>query len=368
MELKLGQLLIKEGLITAGQLEEALNNQVTYGVRLGSSLIEMGYLEEEDLIRLLSRKIGVPCVGSRELSRVPKEVIRDFARALVIKYRVIPFKMERNRLGLAMTDPGDFRAIEEIAFITGRVVEPFVTPDVNISRAQARYYRVRNGEARYQQVSDQRPQRGQSGSGKPPIAVSAVSASGERLNVLIPAEFEEFAQRDGEAADSAEREKFDPERAAAELAAACSRDDIADLLIRHIGREFLTGALFIVRNKVAVGWRGVRDGKMFDFIVDMILDLNMPSVLRDVVETRTFTLGTLNSTPQNGQILRLLGMPATGSLFVVPIILNSKVVALALVAADLDELGSRLSDMQTLARKAAMAFEMLIIKNKILKK
>jgi hypothetical protein len=371
MELKLGQLLIKEGLITAAQLEEALRNQVVYGVRLGSSLIEMGCVEEDDLGRLLSQKLGVPFVGSKVLSSVPKEVIRDFSRAMVIKYHVLPFKLEGNRLGLAMTDPNDYKAIEEIAFITGHVVQPFLAPDVNISRAQARYYRIRNGEARYQQVSDLAPRKSLTGEERPPsITFPALSETGEQLNIIIPSEFEEFARPHDEETVTQlqipEQQKYSPEQLAGELAAAGSRDAVADLFSSYISQEFMTGALFMVRKRVAVGWRGVRDGQGIDSIADLSLDLNKPSVLRDVVETRTFSLGTLHSTPQNLQILELLAMPGTASLFVVPICMRNKAVALVLVAADMDDLGSRLTDLQNLVKKAALAFEMLIIKNKIL--
>jgi len=371
VELKLGQLLIKEGLITAAQLEEALRNQVIYGVRLGSSLIEMGCVEEDDLAHLLSQKMGVPFVGSKELSSVPKEVIRDFSRALVIKYHVLPFKLERNRLGLAMTDPNDFNAIEEIAFITGHVVQPYVAPDVNISRAQARYYRIRNGESRYQQVSELNPRKSLAGTGRQSsISIPALSESGEQLNVLIPAEFEEFAQQAGgeTLADrlQPEQQKYSDEQLAGALAAAGSRDAVADLLIGYIGQEFMTGALFVVRDRVAVGWRGVREGVGIDSIGELSLDLNKPSVLRDVMETRAFSLGTLNNTPKNMQILQLLDMPHNASLFVVPICMRNQVVALVLAAADMDDLGSRLTGLQKLANKAALAFEMLVIKNKIL--
>jgi len=367
MELKLGQLLIKEGLITAGQLEEALRNQVIYGVRLGSSLIEMGCVEEDDLVRLLSKKLGVPFVDSKELSSIPKEVIRNFSRAMVIKYHVLPFRLERNRLGLVMTNPNDFSAIEEIAFITGHVVQPYIAPDVNISRAQARYYRIRNGEARYQQISDLNPRKSLLGAGRPStISIPALSESGERLNVFIPAEFEEFVRPSGETTEMAEQQKYAPEQLAKAFAVVCTRDDVADLLIRYIGQEFMTGALFIVRDGVAEWWRGVCEGEGIDSFEELRLDLNKPSVLRDVVETRTFSLGTLNSTPQNLQILKLLAMPSTASLFVVPISMLNQAVALVLVGADMDDLGSRLTELQKLVKKAALVFEMLIIKNKIL--
>jgi hypothetical protein len=378
MELKLGELLIKEKLITAEQLEEALTSQTVYGVRLGSSLIEMGYVEEDALARVLSEKLGVPYVGSEQLSDIPKEVIRDFSRAMVIKYRVVPFKLERNRLGLAMTDPNDFRAIEEIAFITGHVVQPYIAPDVHISHAQAKYYRISGNEALYQQAAELRHSVSAAHIGESAtISIPAVSENGELLNVIIPAEFEDFASLNEVLDDELprnpmifqnmeKREIYTVERLSHDFAGARSRDEVADVFIRYLGQEFNTGALFILRGTVAVGWRGVGKGTTVKGLADLSLLLSKPSVLRDVVETRTFSLGSLINTPENRLILDALELSSDASLFVVPVLMLNKVVVVVLVSAEMDDLSSRLSELQNLVRKVSLAFEMLIIKKKIL--
>jgi len=373
MELKLGELLIKEKLITPEQLEEALKSQTVYGVRLGSSLIEMGYLEEDALARVLSEKLGVPYVRSTQLSEIPKEVIKDFSRAMVIKYRVVPFKLERNRLGLAMTDPNDLRAIEEIAFITGHVVQPYIAPDVHISHAQAKYYRVSSNEALYQQAADLRRKEFSSESGKKAtISIPAVAENGELLNVIIPAEFEDFASLNEVFTDEmppmqeGEEIHYTAERLSHDFAAACSRDEVADVFIRYLGQEFTTGALFILRGTVAVGWRGLCNGVEPEGFSDVSLLLSKPSVLRDVVETRTFALGSLINTPENRQILDALKLPFDASLFVVPVLMLNKVVVVVLVYAEMDDLSTRLNELKKLVKKVSLAFEMLIIKKKIL--
>jgi hypothetical protein len=373
MQLKLGELLIKEKLITTDQLEEALQCQTVYGVRLGSSLIEMGYLDEDSLARVLSEKLGVPYVGNEQLSDIPKEVIRDFSRAMVIKYRVVPFKLERNRLGLAMADPNDFKAIEEIAFITGHVVQPFIAPDVRISHAQAKYYRVSGNEALYQQTAELVRKEASPENGQPStISIPVVAENGELLNVILPAEFEDFASLnevlDEETPRQPEeqREHFTVERLSHHFAGARSREEVADGFIRYLGQEFTTGALFILRGTVAVGWRGVSSGVVPDGFSELSLLLSKPSVLRDVVETRTFSLGCLINTPENRQILDALQLASDASLFVVPVVMLNKVVVVVLVSAEMDDLSARLSELQSLVRKVSLAFEMLIIKKKIL--
>jgi hypothetical protein len=372
MALKLGELLLKEKMVTPAQLEEALRNQMVYGIRLGSSLVEMGYVDEEALARLLSRKLGVPSVGRKELAEIPKDLIRNFPRNLVKSHHVIPLKLEGNRLSLAMTDPTDFNAINEVGFVTGHVVLPHIAPDVQISWALAKYFRLSSGQMRYQMVADQHRRTGASEPAKPAtITMPGYSETGELLNVTIPAEFEGFAQLNDDALDDLFRvpedsSRYTVDRLSMDFAGARTRDDVANVFINYLGQEFTAGALFIVRGNRAVGWRGVTGGERVKGFADLSLLLSKPSVVRDVVESRTYSLGSLVMTPENRQLLKALNLPPETSLLVLPVIMLNKVVAAVLVTSETDALGRRLAELQKLVRKASLAFEMLIIKNKIL--
>ena len=372
MALKLGELLLKENMITQDQLDEGLKNQMIYGIKLGSSLIEMGYVNENALASLLSRKLGVPCIGSKELISIPREVIQKLSRDLVEKFYVVPFKLERNRLSLAMSDPTDFKAIEEIGFITGHVIQPFIAADVYISRALAKYYHFSFREARYQQISDLWRKKRVSEPAEPAtITIPSFSETGELLNVTIPAEFEGFANMpDDELVDmyllSENLDKYTVDQLSLDFAAARSRDDVANVFINYLGQEFTVGALFIVRGNAAVGWRGVSSNEKIAGFGDLSLLLSKPSVLRDIVENRNFSMGALINTPENSLILKALKIRPETSLLVLPVIMLNKVVAAVLVSADMDALGQKLAELQKLVRKASLAFEMLILKNKIL--
>lgn len=334
--------------------------------------MEMGYLEEDDLARVLGEKLGVPCAGCEELTHIPREVIHDFSPALVIRYHVMPFRLERNRLGLAMADPNDLRAIEEIAFITGHVVQPFIAPEVRISHAQATYYRIGDGSERYRRSAShlKRGKDAPDREGGETVAVSAMSETGEMLQVLIPSEFEDFASLNevlsGERPGRQEGASSGVELLCREFAAARSRDDVAEALNRYLGHQFGSGALFVLRGTAAVGWRGMGDGVAIDDMGSLSLMLDRPSVLRDVLETRAFVLGPLNPTPENRRILQVLALADDASLFAAPLVMQGKVVMVALVSAEMDDPGPRLDELQVLLGKAALAFEMLIIRSRIL--
>ncbi len=372
MTLKLGELLLKERMVTSAQLEEALKNQMIYGIRLGSSLIEMGYVDEDALCTLLSKKLGVPCVGRKELTSVSRELLHWFPRHLVEAHHVVPLKVDGNRLTLAMTDPTDYTAIEEIGFATGRVIHPHIAPDVHISRALARYYNITLGEARYQQVADQRRQNSTDTTEKPAtIIMPGFSETGELLNVTIPAEFEGFASLLGDEAEdmymhSDDVSRYTVDRVSLDFSESRSRDDVGNVFIKYLGQEFTAAALFIVRGNAAVGWRSVTAGEKVGDFEEFSLLLSKPSVLHDVIESKNFSMGTLVNTPENRQILRILHLRSETSLLVLPLVMLNKVVAVVLVTADMDSLGHRLTELQKLVRKASLAFEMLIIKNKIL--
>lgn len=372
MALKLGELLLKEKMVTPGQLEEALKNQVIYGIRLGSSLVEMGYVGEDALAQLLSKKLGVPCVGRKELASVPKELIRDFPLRLVEAHHVVPLKLEGNRLSLAMADPTDFKAIEDIGFVTGHIVLPYIAPDVQISWALDKYYRLSSGQVRYQMAAEQRRRTSTSEAAKTAtITIPTFTETGELLNVTIPAEFEGFAHLfDDVQGDTCQVQvdvsRYTVDRLSLDFVGARTRDDVANVFINYLGQEFSAGALFIVRGSRAVGWRAVSGGDRVTGFADLNLLLSKPSVLRDVVESRTYSMGALINTYENRQIIKVLNIRSETSLLVLPVVMLNKVVAVVLVTVDMDTMGRRLAELQKLVRKASLAFEMLIIKNKIL--
>lgn len=379
MALKLGELLINEGLLTQDQLEEALKCQVIFGIKLGSSLIEMGFIDEGKLVKLLSKKLGVPAATRKELMEVPYSVYSLLPSSLAEKYRVIPFKLENRRLNVAMSDPTDFNVIDELSFVTGHIIQPFIAPDIQIAFALEKYFQVQR-DMRYLRVSGgfKRATAPKQELFSPPselphhdpIAVTYQKEDGELLNIEIPAEFEGFGDLPDLPEELVTQEeklgRYTIDKLSIDFAAARSRDDVADIFISYLGQEFTTGALFIVRGSAAVGWRGVTGGELLAGFGELNLLLSKPSVLRDIAETRTFSMGPLINTPENRQILQALKVGSETSLLVLPIIMLNKVVAAVLVSADMDALGRRLAELQKLVRKASLAFEMLILKNKIL--
>lgn len=385
MTVKLGELLINEGVITRTQLDEALKCQVVFGIKLGSSLVELGFIDDERLTRLLSSKLGIPSVTRKELADIHYSIYSMITATMAEKFRAVPFRQEGKRLSVAMTDPTDLAAVDQLGFATGCIIHPFIAPDLCITNALGKYYHVR--DTRYsraaggmrtammameaavpptQWVQDQEPQQPEA------ISVTYQKEDGELLNIQIPTEFEGFANMEGfgnEDIIMPHEEKlvrYTVDRLSTEFANAHSRDDVANVFITYLGQEFETGALFIVRGNSAVGWRAIRQGEKIAGFDCVNLLLSKPSVVRDVVDTMNFAMGTLVNTPENALILRALALRPEKPLLVLPVIMLKKVVAVVIVSADMDSLGRRLTELQKLVRKASLAFEMLIIKNKIL--
>jgi type IV pilus assembly protein PilB len=128
MALKLGELLLKAQLINQQQLTKALEEQKTSGGKLGEILQRLGYVTEDDIIECLSHQFGVPSINLRHFEidpNVAKIIPVDLAR----KYNVIPVNKTGATLTLAMTDPTNIFAMDEITFMTGYRVEPVVASE-----------------------------------------------------------------------------------------------------------------------------------------------------------------------------------------------------------------------------------------------
>jgi type IV pilus assembly protein PilB len=139
MSVRLGELLVSKGLITAKQLEDALQEQKVTGNKLGSSLVKLGYIAEKNLVSFLSRHYGVPAIDLSE-AQIDAEVIRMIPPEVVFKYQVIPIKRIGSTLRVAMSDPSNILAIDDIKFLTSCHVEVFVSTESAIKASIDKFY------------------------------------------------------------------------------------------------------------------------------------------------------------------------------------------------------------------------------------
>jgi type IV pilus assembly protein PilB len=136
---RLGDLLVSNSLITPLQLEKALQEQKISGNKLGSALVKMGYITEKNLVSFLSRHYGVPAIDLNEV-QIDPEATKMIPADVIFKYQAIPIKRVGSTLRVAMSDPSNILAIDDIKFLAGCHVEVFVSTESAIKASIDRFY------------------------------------------------------------------------------------------------------------------------------------------------------------------------------------------------------------------------------------
>ncbi len=136
---RIGELLLKEKLITEEQLNEALEEQRTNGGRLGSNLTKLGYISEKDLTTFLSKQYGIPTIDMSSLELDP-EVAKLIPEDVAKRYQVMPVSRTGSTMVVAMADPANIYAIDDIKFLTGYNVESVVASEAAIKGAIENVY------------------------------------------------------------------------------------------------------------------------------------------------------------------------------------------------------------------------------------
>jgi type IV pilus assembly protein PilB len=139
MAVRIGELLLKEKRITPDQLQEALNYQKANGGKLGFNLAKLGFVKDEELTALLSKQYGVPSINLAQFEIDPA-VIKLIPAETAQKYQIIPLSRSGATLTIAMTDPTNVFAMDDIKFMTGYNVEPVVASETAVGDAITRYY------------------------------------------------------------------------------------------------------------------------------------------------------------------------------------------------------------------------------------
>jgi type IV pilus assembly protein PilB len=151
MSVRLGEILLKESLITQDQLDKALEFQRSNGGKLGSCLTKMGYITDDDITGVLSRQYGVPSINLKYYEIDPN-VIKLIPQDTALRYQVVPLSRVGSVLTIAMTDPTNVFAMDDIKFMTGFNVEPVVASESAIGEAIGRFYG--GGAASHEELSN----------------------------------------------------------------------------------------------------------------------------------------------------------------------------------------------------------------------
>ncbi|HWI20527.1 MAG TPA: ATPase, T2SS/T4P/T4SS family, partial [Vicinamibacterales bacterium] len=139
MAVRIGELLLKEKRITAGQLQEALAYQKDNGGKLGANLVKMGYVKDEEITALLSKQYGVPSIALAQFE-IDQAVIKLVPAETARKYQIVPLSRAGATLTIAMTDPTNVFAMDDVKFMTGYNVEPVVASETAVLDSIEKYY------------------------------------------------------------------------------------------------------------------------------------------------------------------------------------------------------------------------------------
>lgn len=428
MTLKLGELLVKKGILTQAQIEEALQTQVIFGGTLGTILIEMGLINEDPLAEILAQQLSVPCAKPGQLQNISEDVIRIISPELAEKHKVIPVSVNGRNLTLAMENPHNLKSIDEISFRTGYIVRPILALEVRLIFALENYYGIRR-TIRYiappKQVRDElnqlhvfhTPVRRTMPYIAPPEQVNdelnqphvfhtpdgpivgpdtnedlgtpgsehvyqKPATKGEEPKHVVetpvaeppiveppvieePLDVEELS--DADLVEELEVEEISLVTTARALIKITGRDDVADAVITYLGAHYFRSALFMVVAGQVTGWRSAKGGQPVPGFDHFQLPLSEPSILKTAVESNSYFLGPVPQSGANLALTTILGKPAPATALLLPMSMLGRVVGLIYVDDASADISKAVVDVQQLASKALMAFELLILHNKILR-
>ncbi len=318
--MKLGEALIKETIITRDQLKKALERQVIFGGRIGSNIIELGFVKEQDMLSFLGSFFKVPAVKIADLSAIDPEVIACITAETADKYKMLPFKKDRNRLHAAMLDPRSMSSVDEIRFLLGLDIVPYAITELRLLYCLEKYYDIKR-DLRY------------------------ISAFGG-----------EEAQEEKKPEDTAKQILKVKEQ----FAGVRDKEEVIGILMNETKSVATRAAVFLVKGNTVSGWksRGI-DIDKFDMSVEG------QSVFSEVLARKTYYRGPLLKIPGNLLLTeRLNGNPQDCCMM--PVTIRDKIIGLLYVDnGNNSVLDAGLGYIHNLVAMSAVSFEIVILRKKI---
>ena len=386
--MRLGELLLEERIITPEALEEALESQVVHGGRLGTNLVELGLVAEQDLARVLGRQHNVASASG--------EMVPD-PRALELvnlndadEKDYLPMRMDATRLSVAVLNPQDIGTLDALAFKTGKRVVPVVIPEFRMNQLQRRYCKAFRA-MRAIDMNVIRPTRKQQEEEKAAEKVADLmseeefqslyaqaltggAAEAEQVLDLVEAVVEEEpapvvqgyepevvppvheepvvegtpivvappvpevvpprVARPRVAVPVAPEPPSTPltfAEAQAELSRSSDREQVATTVLRFAVGKWRRSLLLSVQGNLVTGWRGMGKGVREAAVKRIGIGLQGPSTFRLVRDTRSHYVGPVKRDAASGLFYKLLGGDYPTTAVILPLLVRGKLVHLLYV-------------------------------------
>ena len=345
---RLGEMLLKIGSLNAAKLEQVLGAQSVYGGRLGTNLVEMGFVGEEEIARVLGEKSGVPCVEAAQLDDIPGELLNAIPLSMVRRHRLLPVARNERVLTVAMADPADSYALKEVAFVTGLQVVSRVCSELRLNVALERYYGIAR-QTRYL-----------------PADGGGWDDHARRMDDMDDMDVAgaEVAGLRGAAKPDSGEEPRGVSALAGKLAGASGEGDVTALLLAYLGKEFDCGVLLGVTRDGVVGLGATRSGGEVEGFHGHSVPLEEAGLVRRTVEERRICLGKLAGEGTDGWLRRALGGARTTALLV-PVSRGKRVAAIIGVGGVKGRLVAGAFELQRVAVMAELALEMVSLRRRI---
>ncbi len=381
MHSEAGALLLAHEIISEQELKNSLTNAIQKDILLVQSIVQLAYLGEEDLAAFLSSKLKIPKADEKQFDNLPAFLTRLVPKHLIDKHFIVPIMLKKGTLHIAMADPTHRSALEAVSFSTGFAVSAVIAKLSVIEKAIATYYEktetalhpsMENSPAtddslaalfrkEIEHIAEMSFQQAVKGS-KEDLSTNiedAILAQARSKKEINP-------QSIGSNGSEESAPLYDFEAAKNLISQACDRKQVAQIFIRY-SLAFVKRAVFLIVKKDQIkGWYAAGEGVDPDYINDLEISLDLPSVFKTVKETSSEYYGSLPKSEINEKFVKYLGGIRPKRVLLIPMHVRNKMVCMYYAdSARSAGFSKDLGQLHIMVAHVCKAFEEILIKNKL---
>lgn len=331
--------LIQDKIITEDIALAAEQVQLEKGGRIDTNLLDIRAVDEATILKYLEIVSKLKVISIDKVENIPKDVIALFPSRLAIRYRLIPFAIEHNTISLIINDPTDIALLEEISFLLGMDVKPFIAPDLWIEHLLCKHYKIEPNKRYEELYALIRNQKFELKSAE--IIKSEASELKDAKQIEQPKEIEQSVKEENQTAIQSESEvkvreidtniikpyNYSREEALEDIKSIKNRDAIMFYALKYAYQYFDFCAILIFQKDKIRGFSFLGpDPSIEEDFRSLELSFNSDAIFKIVRDTGAHFLGVFPLSGENEVFIKRLKRPFPPNVLIVPIAIAGKVI------------------------------------------